>query len=84
MDLREKFSQDEAVLIEEAVGNGMSREVATVFIRAFQNVLGVQSDAEAHRDGAGTWTRVQAPGHGTENDPSPDFLPEGVPLDRPA
>lgn len=86
MDVREYFSRPEEELVAESIAGGMDEATAKVFIRSFQNALGVQSAAEAHRGGAGAWEREQAPWDDPNNpdtDPSPDSLDPNVPLDLP-
>lgn len=68
--------QDREARIKSFVDQGYPQDVAEVMVDAALNVAGAMSDDEAHRkdaQGRGqTVTRVEAPGAGTDQDPSPN------------
>ena len=61
-------------LIANMVAAGVPQDVATVAVGAVLVTVGRKTVAEASQ--GGKWTRVEAPGAGTANDPSPNTLAE--------
>lgn len=71
---RDFWDRPEEEILKDLGGSGKNVDELLVAIRAVHNAIGRLSDEQAHQ-GSGKWTRIQAPGAGTENDPSPDTLP---------
>lgn len=68
------WSRPEGEVVADLVAQGKSEDEARAIVRAVQNAIGIQSDAEAQRDSGGNWERIEAPGAGGPNDPSPNSL----------